>query len=215
MIIHLISTIPKHKWPPIWHKCYNIFQNLPYEVKLWNKEDIVNLTLEHNKEFYKEYLSKLDEIYLIDYVRYIILDKFGGAYFDLDIELVVDFLPLLDSKTVYLLEGGLGELVTNAIMITYKECDLWEHILTKAKFNIIKDFELAKQNQFNTTKLVGPQFLSNWVAKFWNSLRQQRAYLPNIELLGYEQFNNPLNTFSFTKHYSTHVWGGHKENQPR
>jgi mannosyltransferase OCH1-like enzyme len=215
MTIHLISTISKHEWPPIWHKCYNIFQNLPYEVKLWNREDIVSLALKHNKEFYEEYLSKLDEIYLIDYVRYIILDKFGGAYFDLDVELIVDYLPMLDGKTTYFLEGGITSLISNAIMISYKECTMWEHILHKVEVGIIENFELARQDSYNTVFLAGPIFLSNWVAKFWNLQRQNGTFYPNIELLGYHQFYRPTNTFSFSKHHSTHIWGGNKENQSR
>ena len=213
MIIHLLAPKDKSKWPETWHHCYNILLNSPHDISIWNDEGIEKELREHDNEFYEEYLSKLDKIYQIDYVRYIILNKYGGAYFDLDVELIIDFLPLLNSNTTYILEGGIGELVSNAIMITYKECSIWEHILQKAKYNIIQNFNLAQQDNFNTVKLVGPLFLSSFVAKFWNLQRIQKTHSPNIELLSWQQFNNPLSTFSFTKHHSTHTWGGMKDNK--
>ena len=212
MIIHLISTLPESKWPKEWKHCYNRWKSGPYQIKLWGKEDIIKELIADDKEFYNNYLSKLDKIYQIDYVRYIILNKYGGAYFDMDVELIVDFIPLLNKKTTYILEGSIGELVSNAIIITYKEANMWEHIIERAKHNIIQYFSIAQQDNYNTVKLVGPLFLSKWIANFWNIQRIQKISSPNIELLGWGQFQNPYSTFAFTKHYSTHIWGGQQNN---
>ena len=215
MIIHLIAAGKMgdfNNWPSIWKKCYDKFTKSQHDISIWDDKGIEKELREYDNEFYEEYLSKLDIIYQIDYVRYIILDKYGGAYFDLDVELMVDFLPLLHKKTTYFLEGSFGELISNAIMITYKESNIWESIISKAKFNIIQNFETAKQNNYNTIKLIGPLFLSSWVARFWNNQRLQKTSSPNIELLGYQQFNTALSSFSFSKHHSTHIWGGVEEN---
>jgi mannosyltransferase OCH1-like enzyme len=212
MTIHFLAPEDKNKWHPIWKECFNIWTQTKYNLNIWTDEGIDKLLQEDDNEFYEEYLNKLDKIYKLDYVRYIILEKYGGAYFDMDVELKIDFLQWIDNKTVYLLEGSIGELVTNAIMITYKECKLWSKIKDKARFNIIKNFELAKQDNYHTVELVGPLFLSKWIAHFWNLQRQQTNPFPNIELLGYHQFNNPLNNFYFTRHGSTHTWGGLNQN---
>lgn len=210
MTIHLITVgkySNKQNWPKIWHKCFNSLSTTQHNIRFWNDDDIENILIKHDKEFYINYLSKLNIIYKIDYVRYIILNEYGGAYFDMDIEYRMDFLPLLDKETTYILEGGLGELVTNAIMITYKKCTLWKYIINKAKFNIINHFELAKQDPSNTLKLVGPLFLSKWLADFWNRQRLNKISEPHVELLGHPQFGNAGNTLTFTRHHSTQTWG--------
>lgn len=212
MTIHLIAPENKESWPEIWHICYNSFIKTKHDICIWDDKGIENLLREDDEKFYENYLSKLHIIYQIDYVRYIILEKYGGAYFDMDVELIIDFLPLLNQETIYILEGSVGELVSNAIMISYKGSNLWQRIKTKSKFNIIQNFRYAQENPHNTVDLVGPIFLSKWISHFWNLQRRQRTSIPNIELLGYHQFNNFYSTLSFSKHYSTHVWGGTEEN---
>ena len=215
MTIHLIIVgkyQDKKNWPGVWSACFESLSKSEHDICIWNDEDIDKILNDDDQEFCEKYLNKLDIIYKIDYARYVILEKHGGTYFDMDIELRMDFLPLVDPQTTYILEGSMGELVSNAIIITYKGCSIWGFIKDKAKFNIIQYFNLAKENSFNTVKLIGPLFLSKWVANFWNVSSLQKSNKPRIELLGFHQFNNPLNTLSFTKHHSTHVWGGNKEN---
>tara|TARA_R110000803_G_scaffold154712_1_gene219493 strand:+ start:76 stop:723 length:648 start_codon:yes stop_codon:yes gene_type:complete len=212
MTVHFLAPEDENKWHPIWKKCFNIWTQTKYNLNIWTDKGVDKLLQEDDNEFYEEYLSKLDKIYKLDYVRYIILGKYGGAYFDMDVEYKIDFLPLLDKKTNYILEGSIGELVSNAIMITYEGCDMWSFLKDKAKFNIIKNFTLAKEKPYNTVKLVGPLFLSKWVSYLWNYQTAQNVTKPYIELLGWHQFNNPNSTLSFTTHATTHTWGGMEEN---
>jgi mannosyltransferase OCH1-like enzyme len=200
LTINFISTIPTHKWNEVWEHCFNSFKHLDYPIKLWNEEDIDKELLEDNKDFFKDYLSKLPPIYKIDYVRYLILEKYGGAYFDLDIEIITDFLPWLNPTRMYFSEGTRGTLIENAIMIAPPECNfnLWNRIKMFAQRKVMENFEACK-NTYNTLHYVGPYMLTEIVLK---NFMKNRDY----DILGFEQFGNPFSSISFAKHYRTSLW---------
>ena len=95
MIIHLLAPEDKNKWRPIWNKCYPSLQNLPYQIKIWNDKEIDNLIKQDNKDFYNT-LNTLPLIYKVDYVRYIIMRDYGGVYIDMDVEVINNFIPLIN-----------------------------------------------------------------------------------------------------------------------
>ena len=120
MNIHLIAPQDKSKWPDIWHECFESLIKSKHNINIWNDKGIEQLLREDDNEFYNEYLNKLHIIYQIDYVRYIILEKYGGAYFDMDIKIIDDsFSDLLDNNTIYILEDRRNVmLVAGAFMLS-------------------------------------------------------------------------------------------------
>jgi mannosyltransferase OCH1-like enzyme len=195
MIIHLLAPDDKSKWDEVWHQCYNKWKISPYEIKLWNDEDIDQLLIEDDKEFF-DILNTLHPIYKFDYVRYIILEKFGGAYFDMDVEIIIDFIPLLDPKQIYIMEGRRDEFLQNSIMISPPEYLVWDSVKKYCKFNVLNNLEKCKSSDFWVVYMVGPIALSNYFSRF----------SPPFEMLSYHHFHNPESTLSFSKHYSTSVW---------
>ena len=100
-----------------------------------------------------------------------ILEKFGGAYFDLDIEVKLDFLPFLSTQRTYLMEAtSHDEIVQNSIMISLDKTPFstyfWSNIKNYSKSKIINNPKICK-DEFsivpkwaNVKVMVGPIMLS-------------------------------------------------------
>ena len=206
MIIHLIAAGKLEnpdQWPDVWHHCYNIWESSPYEIKLWGNEDIDSLLKEDDEEFFK-ILNTLPSIYKWDYVRYVILEKFGGAYFDMDVE-VVDgsFLNILPPDKMFFMEGISGTYLENSIMITPPNSPLtefWKRLKLTAQHNI-KMTPKTELNPPNVIWKVGPGLLSKFFIDATLMLREKPW-----ELLGYQQFGSTTNSIVFTRHYQTSLW---------
>jgi mannosyltransferase OCH1-like enzyme len=220
MTIHLIAAGKyenPENWPPIWHQCFESLIKSKHDINIWDTKGIKKLIKEEDAEFYNEYLNKLDIIYQIDYVRYIILKKYGGAYMDMDVELVRDFFPLLNPNIIYMMEGTAGTYVENSIIIsptqdpnktheqkTHQErtfYEIWDRVKNMAKNNIIRRFKEIPTNKKLIIELIGPGMLSTFFSKIDNSPPRQK-----YNVLGYYQFSDVTSTLSFTKHYYSGVW---------
>lgn len=200
-LIHLLAPKDQTKWPGIWHKCYDIWKSSPYKIKMWHDEDIDQLLKEDDLDFFNV-INTFHKIYKIDYVRYVILEKFGGAYFDMDLEIVKDFIPLLNPQRIYLMEGRLNEYVQNSIMINLKPSYnnsffVWGGLKNISKKNILNNTNLSKEKN-NVSKLVGPLALSNFISSFSKQI--------DYELLSYHHFASLTSEICFTKHHHTSVW---------
>ena len=92
MLIHYIwigsNTIPQEYLFNL-EKCKQL--NPTYEFKIWRDEDCVNLL-----DDYDYWFSLPTLISKTGYLRYLILDKFGGTYSDFDIEWKVPFNVILN-----------------------------------------------------------------------------------------------------------------------
>ena len=92
MLIHYIwigsNTIPQEYLFNL-EKCKQL--NPTYEFKIWRDEDCVNLL-----DDYDYWFSLPTLISKTGYLRYLILDKFGGIYSDFDIEWKVPFNVILN-----------------------------------------------------------------------------------------------------------------------
>jgi mannosyltransferase OCH1-like enzyme len=209
LLIHLIAPKNKDKWHPIWKHCYKFWENSNYNIKLWNDEDIDQLLKEDDKEFY-EILNTLPNIFKFDYIRYIILEKFGGAYFDMDVEVIRDFLPLLNLKKIYIVESShqKDEYVQNSIMIslekTWISSYFWNAVKKHSKFKVKTNIENCK-NYFsklpggtNVRETVGPIMLSEVYKAYSNS---------NFQLLSHLHFNNTPHDIKICNHHQTGNWG--------
>jgi mannosyltransferase OCH1-like enzyme len=206
MTIHLI-TAGKYEnpdsWPPMWKHCYKSWEKCPYPIKKWNNRDINKLLREDDIEFSK-LLDNLPPIYKWDYVRYIIFEKFGGAYFDMDIEIIdSSFFKKLKKDKIYLMEGTSGTHVENSIIISpfnKRNSEYWNRIKNQSKNNITLNQKECK-DALNVVRFAGPMVISNFFIDHYIST----SYQP-YEILGYQQFGSKTNTISYTRHYQTSYW---------
>ena len=197
MIIHQLAPSDKNKWHPTWKMCHSSISKLPYKIKIWNDEEINNELKKDDEYFYNKYLSILDPIYKWDYIRYIILERYGGAYLDMDIEIKFNFFPLLNNNIIYILEGKHEEYLQNSIIISPPTHHvLWNGIKEWCKINIINNFDECKSNVINTIKMVGPQAISNYFA---------RNNIP-FEMLSYHHFSKLDSKLSLAIHHQTSNW---------
>jgi hypothetical protein len=211
MIIHLIAPKDSTQWLPVWHHCYNIWKSSPYEIKMWHDEDIDKLLKEDDIDFFTNYLNKLEPIYKFDYVRYLILQKFGGAYFDMDIEIIKDFIPLLNKDSIYISEGTSGNYLENCIMISSqinnKEISsiFFERIKDHCKDNILLNHDKCLEDVRKTLYTVGANALSKFVIK------QLKYFSINFNVLAFEHFGSLTNSLSFCRHHYTNNWFKNKK----
>jgi mannosyltransferase OCH1-like enzyme len=204
MTIHFLAPEDKDKWGPIWHKCFESWSQTKHDISVWTDEGIDKLLVEDDEEFYINYLNKIPNIYKWDYVRYIILERYGGMYVDMDVELVDDsFFNKLDPYKSYFMEGTLGTLIENSLMISPLNLDLtlWNRLKMRAKTLIISNFEDCN-NPYKVIHYVGAWMISEIVLKYFSNKPFERKY----EILGCHQFANLDSTISFTKHHQTSVW---------
>lgn len=204
-MIHLIAAGKyenRENWPIIWEKCYQSIEKLGYKIKIWNDKEINHEIKSEDEEFYNKYLVKLDPVYRWDYVRYIILERYPGAYFDMDIEIVRDFLPMLNNKKIYIAEGSRGEYVSNCIMISpWGAEEAWRVIREWMKRKIIDNFSRCLSNKKYTMWTVGPLGLSQYLSKY-----KDQWGVFNLEILGWHQFSSLTNELAYTRHHHTGEW---------
>ena len=208
MTIHFLAPEDKDKWNPIWHKCFDTWAQTKYNINVWTDEGIDNLLKEDDEEFYTNYLSKLPNIYKFDYVRYIILEKYGGAYFDMDVELVDEsFFNKLNPNKLYIKEGHAGSYMENSIIISLSSSfsSLWKRLKNYTKNMLRDNFENAKLSPNYTLTLVGPDIMG----KFFSTHVREKDILHNtisFEILSHEHFGSLTNEISFTRHHMTNSW---------
>tara|TARA_R110000803_G_C11899641_1_gene311919 strand:+ start:231 stop:860 length:630 start_codon:yes stop_codon:yes gene_type:complete len=207
MTIHLI-TAGKYQnqkdWPEIWNKCFESISKTKNNICIWDDKGVEKLLKEDDSKFYTKYLSNLDPIYMWDYVRYIILEKHGGAYLDTDIELVIDFFPLLDSNSIYFAEGTSGNYVENCIMISSNDKNsspiFFERIKDFCKDKIMLNYEKCLKDKRRVLYTTGARALSEFV------ITQLQFFPINFNRLSYEHFGSLENTLSFIKHHHSNTW---------
>jgi len=203
MMLHLLAPEDKTKWSPKWHMCLNSWKKNQCCIKIWNDKEIDDFIKCNEPEFF-EILKGLHKIFRLDYVRSLILEKIGGAYVDIDVELISPFLHQLDRNKIYIVGASSGdEYVQNSIMISPPN-DFWKRFLEESRKNIIENFEQVRAFPNLKEKLpgtivrkaVGPIALSNFILN--NN--------ENIEVLPANLFNNSYGV-CFTRHHQTGIWG--------
>ena len=203
MVIHLIAPKDKSKWNDTWFQCYHSWTGYPFEIRMWHDEDVDQLLKEDDEEFFN-ILNSLHPIYKWDYVRYVILEKFGGAYFDMDVKIVdASFFKKLDRSKVYIMEGTVGTYLENSIMITPHDSPLteyWKRLKFASQHNI-KTTPNHKLTPDNVIWTVGPGLLSKFFMDATIMTGNQ-----HWEVLGYNQFASTTNTLVYTRHYNTSMW---------
>ena len=203
MDIFLVAPPDENQWPSIWKECYNIWKNSPYNINLISDEELDSYIKKDDPEFF-ETLKEVPKIYKIDYVRYLLLANYGGACFDMDIEILRDFLPMVNPNKIYLKENPFGVGVENSIMISTGEsnADFFKAMMLYAKDKITRNLSKAKQ-PFNVVELVGPLALTD------HTLKYMLQHPGKIEVLSHHHFGSLTNEISFTRHHYTNTWHHH------
>lgn len=99
--------------PPLAVQCIESWKkNLPnYEIKEWNENNFnVNL-IQYTKDAYKA----KKYAFVSDFARFWILEKYGGIYFDTDIELIKPIDDILEKGSYLAFEGDPDNFVTGSI----------------------------------------------------------------------------------------------------
>lgn len=200
-MIHLIAPKDKSKWPKIWFQCFDSIKKLPYDIKFWDTLEINNELISDDKDFFNQYLDKLDPIYKYDYIRYLILERYGGIYMDMDVEIKINFLQWLNPSKIYIAEGENNTLVSNHIMISPPDHLFWYNIRQAIKYRIIERFEKCKQNCYWTLETCGPIGLS------YILIKGKYKYTP----LSRHHFGNENSNLQFCIHHTTHNWTKNKK----
>ena len=203
MTLHFLAPEDKNKWVAKWKFCLDTWQNSYSSIRIWNDNDIDNFIKKNDPDFFK-LLNSLHKIFKLDYVRGLILEKIGGAYIDIDIELKSPFIHQLDKSKIYIIEASAGdEILQNSLMIS-QPSDFWKDFLTYCRNSIYDNLDEVKaypnliEDVRGTIvrKTVGPIALSEFTS----------ATDKHIEILPANLFNNSKG-ISFTKHHQTGIWG--------
>ena len=201
MIIHLIAPKIKDKWHPIWKKCYEIWLSSPYEIRLWEDKEIDSILKEDDIKFYNK-LSECPNIYKYDYVRYLILEKYGGAYFDMDMEVKRDFITQLKPNRLYFSEGPSRMGIESSIMIHTGGQNVFLIGLKNACQRVINS-DWRENTVENTLWKTGPMFLTSYVMNYYHEHEVRKG---DIQILPWELFSSKHNDLSYCIHHYTNSW---------
>lgn len=113
-----------------------------YKYKMWNKQQSLDLIKNSYPQYLKLYNSFPLDIQRADFIRYAILDKFGGIYIDADVR-PMKSLDTLFSKPFFLVHWNTDKqkIPYNAVMGSHKNSQLFKDIMkhSEESFNKIKD----------------------------------------------------------------------------
>jgi mannosyltransferase OCH1-like enzyme len=211
-ILHFIwlgkKQIPIHfnKFLDEWKSNYS-----DYEVIVWN-DDMVeqkNLIPDNLKKYY---FSDLPEAFRADIARYIILNKYGGFYFD------VDFQFLKKIPDHFLNFKFLGGIQNNGeVAIGFFASQINNDLLTETIDSIPNSINIAIQENYytgeNLYRITGPEFFNKICLKylsntdyFFFTKEYFYPYWFDEKHRRYEQFDisSPL---SYAVHHWEKSWG--------
>ena len=203
MTLHFLAPKNKNIWPDIWHTCLASWQKHYSDIKVWNDNEIDDFIKKYDPNFFKV-LNQSHKIFRLDYVRGLILEKIGGAYIDIDIELISPFMHQINNNNIYIIEAyAEDEVFQNSLMIS-SQSNFWTEFLYHCRESIFKNLENVamypniKEKIPGTIvrKTVGPIALSDFIIN--NNKKVKK--LPN------DLFNSSKD-ICFTKHHHTGIWG--------
>ena len=117
-IINMIPKIIHYCWlgedeyPPLVKKCIQSWkEKLPgWELRLWDKSCLKEIDEPWVQEAYQAKVYS----HASDYIRLYAVYKYGGFYFDSDVEVLKDFSSLLDYEYVFGIENSIREHIEAA-----------------------------------------------------------------------------------------------------
>lgn len=219
-IIHQTGPSDTAKWHPLWSKCQASWQSnfKDFEYKFWSDEDIDDLVKKEYPDYWEMYNSFPVHIMKIDFVRFCIMDKFGGIYADLDYFCYKNFESLL-TKPAYVVENPFGnDPIENSLMCSIPNSIFFKKCLekTKDRFNYVKETHIDKLNTIETVfKSKKYQDVVRPLLIFYISGTNclSSVYRENknlVDVLDGHVFNNLDYSYDesyITKHIHTGTWG--------
>jgi mannosyltransferase OCH1-like enzyme len=213
-IIHQIGPEDRRKWHPIWNQCHKTWTEIykDYKFIFWNDEDRIDSFIkEKYPERYNFYQSLPFHIMKLDFVRYAILDYYGGVYADLDLYCYENIFDSLSNK-ICLIEpikfwDNPHEMMMTCLMASEPNQEFWKECMDCCESNYNKldknIFDNEVYELFNEVlSITGPISLLN---VYLNSKHKDI-----IQLLQKEYFH-PSPCYYFegmkTKHMKTTLWG--------
>lgn len=125
-----------------------------WEIRVWDRSAMDEFVQENFPEFVEQYHGYATDIQRTDFFRYLILDKLGGVYADLDIECYKSIDEFRSARWLFQINSD--GMVTNAFMGTAPDDPIWKRAQ-----------ELAKQRAQSDDVLysTGPKMLNEAVSK--------------------------------------------------
>lgn len=198
MTIHLLAPTYNEYWHKTWFKCFEFWKNSKYNIRVWDDKNINHLLFEDNKSLLKT-LNKLPQIYKIDYAKYLILEKYGGAYFDLDVEVLIDFIPLISPNKIYIADQA------HILISSLKNSKFWSQVKKACAHKITSNHN--QLNNFYSDLYPGAIVKNTTGSKFLFKFIKTTKSLYPIEFLSKHHFGNSSNEIKFCHHHQTGQWG--------
>lgn len=222
-IIHQTGPSNKSDWHPLWFKCQESWlKTFPdYEYKFWNDEEIDNLVEKNYPQYWDMYKNFPVHIMKIDFIRFCLMDLFGGIYADLDYFCYKNFSHLL-IENCYVVENPFGnDPIENSLMCSVPNSLFFKKCLEKAflRYNEVKERDNSKLSLVRTIsenkeygKILRPYLVfyitgTNLISTVYREHTNLVSTLPGTT------FNNldySYNENYYAKHIHTGTWG--KEN---
>ena len=120
-----------------------------YQYKLWNLEDCEKLIKEDFSEYLKLWQDYRYPIQRADFIRYLILYKFGGLYIDCDIRPIRN-LDSVFSESFYFVNWSDDKkrLPYNAIMATHQNNKLFLEIMKQCEKDFYEKSKIEKYKEW-------------------------------------------------------------------
>ena len=207
-IIHQTAPRDEALWHPIWATCQKSWRAAypEYTYMFWDDSDLDNLVAESFPEYEDVYALYPENIYRIDFCRYLILYQYGGIYADMDYYCSRRFEHCLSSDKVSLVASpNPNETLQNSLMGSPAGHEFWIDVLDNAVafFHVNRDIILdPNATQHEQGQLVisttGPRLLD----RVYESRPELVHVLPVDEFNPVTRDGNP-----YTRHYYTGKWG--------
>jgi mannosyltransferase OCH1-like enzyme len=212
-IIHFIAPKDQSRWHPIWHRCFESWQNhfSDFEMKVWGDD---NREVEQLIEtYYPQYLSSFRafpyDVMRWNFSRFVLLHHYGGIYADMDIFCYQNFCEELEKHNLFLIENILAETVNGEF--PFEICLM----ASKANHPYYKD---CMDNSVEQYRTIGHLFDKDSIDDEWLivtltdsiAIQSRNIHDPaQISLLPYYLYNNRAASYNksfYTKHMRSSAW---------
>lgn len=150
------SEVPK-TWKPFVDKVQSL--NSDWEYRLWSDSDNDDFVKEHYPDFYPVFKGFQKNIMRADVIRYLIMDKIGGVYLDLDYEMLSPFdfgdESLVLPKNRSLAFGDNRDALGNCVFASEAGHPFWKDVIKDLSDNppVVNDYN-------EVIGATGPQLLT-------------------------------------------------------
>ncbi|MBW2446933.1 MAG: glycoside transferase family 32 [Deltaproteobacteria bacterium] len=167
-ILH--QTWKTREIPEAWLPFQRTWRELhpTWEYRLWTDADLRQLVEESHPSFLSVYDAYPLEINRVDAARYLILERHGGVYVDMDFECLRPVEALLAGHEILLglepeahlevakaASRGIDRIVCNAFMASVPGHAFWGHVLAELRAHCDEEDPLDSTGPFRLTNALG------------------------------------------------------------